>query len=111
MKPETTREQTRIMDLRPYRIMCLICWLHKENKERLDGFQNIELFNALYKKPLQLIRLCCNVDAYYKYQNPGLNDNCFGGEWYNIKRDLDILQKIGLVPGDCAIAFNAVMSC
>jgi len=35
----------------------------------------------------------------YRYQNPGRADDRPKGDLFNEKRDLDILQKLGLVPG------------
>jgi hypothetical protein len=46
------------------------------------------------------LTLRCNVDTVYQYQNPGHAEDTAEGEPFNAKRDLDILQKLGLVPGE-----------
>ena len=40
------------------------------------------------------------MDTVYRYQNPGPHEDTTEGELFNAKRDLDIIQKLGLVPGD-----------
>jgi hypothetical protein len=100
MNPETHKLSAEILDVRPFQIMCLICWLGRQDDKKPNAEKHKLLFSRLHKKPLQLIRLCCNVDAYYHYQNPGADDNTPEGGWFNVKRDLDIMQKLGLVPGD-----------
>jgi len=45
------------------------------------------------------VTLRCNVDSGYRYQNPGQAEGTSEGDLFNEKRDLDILQRLGLVPG------------
>jgi hypothetical protein len=42
----------------------------------------------------------------YRYQNPGHADDTHEGGLFNAKRDLDILQKLDLVPGDIRPAID-----
>ena len=46
------------------------------------------------------IRLRLNTESVYGFQNPGHGEDSPEGELFNTKRDLDIIQKLGLVPGD-----------
>lgn len=111
MQPETHKMPAEVLDVRPFQLMCMICWLKGKNDRKPNAEKHKKLFAILHKNPLQLIRLCCNVDAYYHYQNPGTADNTPEGEWFNVKRDLDIMQKLGLVPGDVRTAhelFNRI---
>ena len=80
--------------LRPYQLLCIMCSIgegeHTKFKQVLD---------AIRKDPNIPITLQCNVSSIYRYQNPGIDDNSQEGTLYNIKRDLDILQRLSLVPG------------
>ena len=49
--------------------------------------------------PYTPIRLRANVSSIYAFQNPGHDEDTPGGELLNVKRDLDILQRLGLTPG------------
>ncbi|MFA5864019.1 MAG: hypothetical protein WC975_04950 [Phycisphaerae bacterium] len=44
--------------------------------------------------------LRCNVDTMFRYQNVGRADDTPGGEDFNDRRDLHVLQRLGLCPGD-----------
>ena len=41
----------------------------------------------------------CNSGDQFSYQNPGTSDDTPEGPDYNLKRDFDILQQLGLAPG------------
>ena len=58
-----------------------------------------EILATVRKTPQVLIRLRCNTESVYRFLNPGLQENSPEGELFNAKRDLDVLQKLGLVPG------------
>jgi hypothetical protein len=45
------------------------------------------------------LTLRCHADSAYGYQNPGRDDDTPEGALFNEKRDLDVLQRLGLVPG------------
>ena len=63
--------------------------------KRLDRLQKL-----IQRNPNIPVRLVCNVDGLYRYQNPGHTLDSAGGRLFNEKRDLDILQKMGMSPGD-----------
>jgi hypothetical protein len=90
------------MEVRPYQLLCLICRQGREDhgvpywhEPRLDGIEA-----AIRKDPLVPLRLRCNTDTVYRYQNPGRAFDTPEGELYNDLRDLTILQKLGAVLGD-----------
>lgn len=88
---------SRTISARPYQLLCLVCRL----SARLPpGTQLGRLRKIIRENPSIPIRLVCNVDALYRYQNPGHALDSAGGDLFNEKRDLDILQKMGLSPGD-----------
>ena len=88
------------IDVRPYQIMCIICRLGSDDPaaycfgERLD-----EISAAARADLIKPLTLRCNVDSVYAYQNPGRECDTPEGGLFNDKRDLDILQRLGMVPG------------
>ncbi len=94
-----------ILDVRPYQLMCLVCRIGEGQTEALDGTL-AEVLAAVRADAKIPIRLRCNADSVYGYQNPGPADDSPEGELFNAKRDLDILQKLGLVPGDARPAID-----
>ena len=83
------------LDIRPYQLMCIVC---KLGAGKLDGKLG-QLLAAMQKDPNMPVTLRANVDSVYRFQNPGPADDTPGGKLFNEKRDLDILQRLGLVPG------------
>lgn len=85
--------------IRPYQLMCLVC-------RQASGFGNEprdrklkKILAAIRKNPDQPITLRCRVEGTYDFQNPGNEDDTPEGELFNLKRDLDIIQRLGLTPG------------
>ena len=89
------------LEVRPYHLMCTVCRLGLDGsdpyffEERLD-----EILGVVREDPNCPITLRCNVDTVYSYQNPGGEYDTPEGDLFNHKRDLDMVQKMGLVPGD-----------
>ena len=88
------------LDVRPYQLMCVICRLGAKRgdryyfTERLDNIRRIAA-----TEPWRPVTLRCNVDSLYRYQNVGREYDTPEGRLFNEKRDLDILQKLGMTPG------------
>jgi len=97
------------MDVRPYQLMCLVCRMGRQDdeeyyhEERLD-----EIYSAVQANPGLPLCLRCNVDAAYAFQNPGRQYDTPEGELFNDRRDLNILQRTALVPGDTRPARDAL---
>jgi hypothetical protein len=89
------------LDVRPYQLMCLICRLGSDGscrypfEERLD-----EILAAARRDPLTPVRLRCNSDTDFAYQNPGHEYDTPEGALFNERRDLEVLRLLGLAPGD-----------
>ena len=84
------------LEIRPYQLMCIVCRSGDADRdERLDG-----ILQAAREDPNRPLTLRCNVDSAYRYQNPGREEDSPEGALFNEKRDLDLLQRLGLVPGD-----------
>ncbi|MBT4503270.1 MAG: hypothetical protein HOC74_36410 [Gemmatimonadetes bacterium] len=89
-------ENRAAREIRPYQLMCIVCRSGDADRdERLDG-----ILQAVREDPNRPLTLRCNVDSAYRYQNPGREEDSPEGDLFNEKRDLDLLQRLGLVPGD-----------
>ena len=88
------------LSVRPFQIMCIICRMGSDGSDaycfekRLD-----EILARTRKAPRRPLTLRCNVDSLYAYQNPGRAYDTPEGRLFNEKRDLDIIQRLGMVPG------------
>ena len=101
-----------MVHVRPYELMCAVCSLGRDsggpaargNKSDTTGGAQAKataaLLQAVGSEPGTPLRLVANVDSVYAYQNPGRGADTPEGELFNEKRDLDILQRLGLAPGD-----------
>ncbi|MFH1476156.1 MAG: hypothetical protein ABIH24_01510 [Verrucomicrobiota bacterium] len=90
----------RTIDVRPYQLLCLVCRLGVSPSRRRAAPPIIRLQRLIKENPDRPLRLVCNVDGIYRYQNPGRGLDSTGGALFNEKRDLDILQRMGMAPGD-----------
>ena len=89
-----------LLDLRPYQLLCIVCRLGDSPSGELDDPRLNAILRAVRQDPKIPIRLRCNVESLFRYQNPGDADDTPEGTLFNAKRDLDVLQRMGLVPGD-----------
>lgn len=94
------------LPLRPYQLMCIVCRVGGGCKDDLGDPRLTAILKAVRQDPKLPLTLRCNVDTVYRYQNPGHAEDTDEGELFNAKRDLDILQKLGLVPGDTRPAID-----
>ena len=87
-----------MLDLRPYQLLQIVAAVGAGvlgfGSARLD-----EVVAAIREKPYAPIRLRANVSSIYAFQNPGTDEDTPEGPLFNVKRDLDILQRLGLTPG------------
>jgi len=102
----TTPAEPDYLDVRPYQLMCVVCQLGSGKIDDLDNPKLTEILATVRKNPKTPIRLRLNVESVYSYQNPGPNDDSPEGTLFNAKRDLDVIQKLGLVPGDARPAID-----
>jgi hypothetical protein len=89
-----------LLEVRPYQLMCIVCRIGRGQAQDLGDARLTEILAAVRADPAVPIRLRSNADSVYRYQNPGPREDSPEGELFNAKRDLDVLQKLGLVPGD-----------
>ncbi len=94
------------LSVRPYQLMCVVCRIGAGCTGDLGDARLTTILEAVRHDPKLPLSLRCNVDTVYRYQNPGRGEDTAEGELYNAKRDLDIVQKLGLVPGDTRPAID-----
>ena len=87
------------MSVRPYQLVHIIAKIGAGRAADLGDARLNEILEAARRNPLTPLTLRCNVDSVYQYQNPGRDEDTPEGDLFNDKRDLDIVQKLGLVPG------------
>lgn len=89
------------INLRPYQLMCLVCRHAAAHPDQYGQANRLDaILNSIRSNPEQPLQLTCNVDSVYAWQNPGSAEDTPEGALFNVKRDLDILRELGLVPGD-----------
>lgn len=100
-----------VMTLRPYQLLCAVCSLGDDKPGTAD--EKIQhILASVRKTPDMPIALRCNAGDVLVYQDCGTADDTPEGAEYNVKRDLDILHKLNLVPGcvlPARIIFNRVL--
>ena len=89
------------LDVRPRELLCVVCRLGAPAGTRYHGEGRLdEILDAARRGPLRPMTLRCNVESLFAYQNPGRELDTSEGELFNDKRDLDVMQRLGLAPGD-----------
>ena len=97
--------------LRPYQALCTICSLGAEDSEQPCPSVR-EILAKVRAFPDIPITLRCNVGDVFVYQDPGPEGDSPEGAAFNMKRDLEILQRLNLAPGTtlpARIVFNRMM--
>ncbi|MFH0963756.1 MAG: hypothetical protein V2A58_07060 [Planctomycetota bacterium] len=88
-----------VLDIRPYQLMCIVCRIGEGASCDLASDRLDAILNVVRRDPALPLRLRCNVDAGYRFQNPGRAEDTTESELFNTKRDLEILKRLGLTPG------------
>ncbi|MGI6207601.1 MAG: hypothetical protein ACOYEW_05235 [Anaerolineae bacterium] len=91
-------EHFETLEIRPYQAMCIACHLGAGESDAGGGRLG-EILQAVREKPYRPVTLRLQVNSVYAFQNPGRAEDTPEGELYNTKRDLDIIQHLGLTPG------------
>jgi hypothetical protein len=95
------------LTLRPYQLLCTVCSLGEEGKEPVKQYEKCkQIREAIRKNPDIPVTLACHAGALYAYQDSGTKDDTPESEEFNRKRDLDILQLLGVAPG-CTLPARA----
>lgn len=98
---ETAAAQTETsLTLRPYQLLCTVCSLGEEGESSTEPYEKSrQIRDAVRKNPDLPVTLACSAGALYAYQDSGTNEDTPESEEFNRKRDLDVLQILGLAPG------------
>jgi hypothetical protein len=94
------KEAYSSITLRPYQLLCTMCHLGEENPDSKYERNTRKILDAIRENPDIPISLKCNAGDVYVYQDPGTEEDTSEGSDYNRKRDLDILQRLDMAPGD-----------
>lgn len=96
---ESGKTQTSLT-LRPYQLLCTICSLGEEGTEPVKQYEKCGQIREMLKNdPDVPLTLKCHAGALYEYQDSGTVEDTPESEEFNRKRDLNVLQIIGLSPG------------
>ena len=93
------RGQDRPLAVRPYQLLCLVCSLGQHEAGPNDSRLK-RLLAKIRKNPEMPISLQCNAGIAFAYQNPGMTEDTDESPEFNQKRDLTILQRLDMPPGE-----------
>ncbi len=91
--------EKKIVSVRPYQLMCLVCRTGAEGTTALKNPRLREIVDIIRQDWNTPLMLRCNTIFPFDFQNPGHQEDTPEGELFNVRRDLDILRNLGLVPG------------
>ena len=98
-----------VLKLRPYQLMHVVARIGAGMGDDLGDPKLTEILRRVRQDPLVPISLRCNTEGIYRFQNPGRDDDTPEGDAYNDRRDLHILQRLGMVPGDTRPAISLLL--
>ena len=87
------------MESRPFRLLCAVCSLGRGDVATADE-RTKTILEAVRKNPDMPITLNCNAGDVFVYQDTGTADDTPEGAEFNMRRDLEILYRLNLNPGD-----------
>ena len=93
------RNDSEPLQVRPYQLLSIIAKVGAGHFDDLEDDTLNRILWEIRRNPQIPVTLCCNVSSIYRYQNPGHKHDTQEGKLFNTERDLDILQRLGLVPG------------
>ncbi len=96
-----------VIDLRPYQLIEIVAAAGAGREDFGSAGLNAAVA-AMRKKAYVPVRLRANVSSIYAFQNPGHDEDTPGGPDFNTKRDLDVLQRLGLTPGAVMPAIDLI---
>jgi hypothetical protein len=94
------------LQVRPYQLMRIVSKIGEGRDADLGDARLAEILAAARANPAIPLTLRCNVTGEYAWQNPGHDEDTPGGPLINAQRDLRILQRLGLAPGDTRPAID-----
>jgi hypothetical protein len=91
-----------LITIRPYQLLSTVCILGGSKCPQMESEKAAEVLEKVKTDPSATIRLASNVDEIPHFTSLGPNDRTSTDtqDVLSRKRDLDVLQRLGLVPGD-----------
>jgi hypothetical protein len=91
-----------LITIRPYQLLSTVCILGGAKCPMMEAGKAAEVLEKVKTDPTTTIRLVSNVDEIPHFTSLGPTDHASPDiqDVLNRKRDLDVLQRLGLVPGD-----------
>jgi len=102
MKKVTDGLSKSDIEIRPHHLLCTVCTLGGVKCPLLDKDRTDHILQQVGSDPTLRIKLSSDADEiiYFKNISPEDYAQMDTQEIFNRKRDLDVLQKLGLLPGD-----------
>jgi hypothetical protein len=95
------------LTIRPYQLLCTVCSLGEQGKEPVEQYEKCTpIRDAVRMNPDMPLTLACHAGDLYAYQESGTEDDTPESNEFNRKRDLDVLQILGMAPG-CTLPARA----
>lgn len=91
-----------VVAIHPYQLLSTVCILGGAKCPLMEAGKAAEVIDKIKKDPTTAIRLVSNVDEipHFTSLTPAEHASPDASDILNRKRDLDVLQRLGLVPGD-----------
>lgn len=88
------------LTIRPYQLLCTICSMGADDAESSPHYAKaMAIREAIRRNPDVPVTLSCHAGALYSFQEADSSGDTPESAEYNEKRDLDVLQILGLPPG------------
>ena len=94
------------LQVRPYQLMHIVSKIGAGHDTDLGEARLTEILAVVRANPAVPVTLRSNVTGEYAWQNPGPGEDTPEGPLFNARRDLRILQRLGLAPGDTRPALD-----
>jgi len=94
------------IELRPYQVLCVVCSLSGDDCGGVDQ-RTARILEAVRKHPDMPITLRCNAGDVFAYQDCGTAEDTPDGAEFNVRRDLEILHRLNMIPG-CALPARVI---
>lgn len=88
------------LTVRPYQLLCAVCALGETSESGTKQYEKSKAIRDIVRRNPDIpVTLACSAGPLYAYQDSGTAEDTPESEEFNRKRDLDVLQILGLAPG------------
>jgi len=97
---QVVSKKQKPLAIRPYQLLCTICSMGEEGNDTVKQYEKSrQILKILRENPDMPVTLTCRAGLMFDYQDSGKKEDTPESEEFNAKRDLDVLQILGLEPG------------